>query len=182
MASMLAKRLQESSARIRSDQGPKIFISHQHRDEVIARALVSLLEAALQVDSKRDIRCTSLDDYGLQGGVSTSNVLRAEISGAQAVIGLIGPLNESSPYVFFELGAAWGGRHEKTLPVLIRGATPNDLPGPLKERNALDLARPHSCLRMVRDLSSMTRLQPAELDPERLNDLAKALAVVSRES
>ena len=49
---------------------PRIFVSHRHKDEVVVRALVNLLESAFQIE-KEDVRCTSVQPYTLSPGDRT---------------------------------------------------------------------------------------------------------------
>ena len=70
--------------------GPKIFVSHRHKDEPQARALLELLQASFEI-KKEDIRCTSVPPYKLDAGDKTSERLRAEIAGAEVVLGLLSP-------------------------------------------------------------------------------------------
>ena len=114
----------------------RVFISHDSDDVELAKALVNLLQKSLLLAS-RDIRCSSVDGYRLEGGVSFDEELRIEVHEAELVIGLITPLSLRSLYVAFELGARWG-ISKPMIPILASGATPNHLGGPLSGINALD--------------------------------------------
>jgi hypothetical protein len=46
---------------------PRVFISHRHHHQDIARALIALLEAGLEMKPD-DIRCTSVQGYKLAVG------------------------------------------------------------------------------------------------------------------
>ena len=113
-----------------------VFISHSSKDFEIAKPLIDLLQKALHLRSV-DIRCTSVDGYGMPGGVSNDERLRAEVHDAQLLIGLITPNSLGSAYVFFELGARWGAE-KPMIPLLASGVTPEQLGGPLSGINALD--------------------------------------------
>ena len=56
---------------------PKLFISHRHKDENIARALVDCIKSYFRID-KQDIRCTSVRPYRLPVGENTAERLRKE--------------------------------------------------------------------------------------------------------
>jgi hypothetical protein len=107
------RALQAHSAALRSEaervSWPKIFISHRHKDQEIARALTEALQTAFDI-RPRDIRCTSVQPYRLPFGKNTGERLRDEISHAKAVLGILAPDTSQSSYVMFELGAAWGSR------------------------------------------------------------------------
>jgi hypothetical protein len=135
----------------------RIFISHRHRDERLASALVSVLESAFHI-GKADVRCTSVKPYALPAGERISDRLRADINGAELVIGLIGPETADSRYVLFELGASWG-RGVPTFPVLVRRASKDDIPGPLSERHSVSLDEDASCLQLMDDIAEQTSLQ-----------------------
>ena len=114
----------------------RVFISHSSKDFEIAKPLIDLLQKALHLRSD-DIRCTSVDGYGMPGGVTNDERLRAEVHDAQLLIGLITPNSLGSAYVFFELGARWGAE-KPMIPLLASGITPKRLEGPLAGINALD--------------------------------------------
>ena len=127
--------------------GPKIFVSHRHKDEPQARALLELLQAAFEI-KKEDLRCTSVPPYKLDAGDKTSERLRAEIAGAEVVLGLLSPDASESKYVLAELGAAWGVG-VPTFPLLLRGARFEDVPEPLNERHSLSLERGAECFQLI---------------------------------
>lgn len=115
----------------------KVFISHSHADSGIASRLIDVIETYLRVPPGT-IKCTSVPDYELDLGVLTSEELGLELNSAQLVIALLSPNSINAEWVLFELGAAWG-RNCKTIPLLTGGLTMDDLPGPLKGRNAGEL-------------------------------------------
>lgn len=155
-------------------QDPRIFISHRHKDAAVAAALVSLIEASFDTD-KADIRCTSVQPYALPPGAQVSERLRKDVNRAQLVIGLIGPETSESRYVLFELGASWG-RGVGTFPLLIRGASPEDVPGPLRERLSISLQDEDNCLQLIDDIAEGTSLQRKQGVGGRVAGVAKALA------
>jgi hypothetical protein len=141
-------------------RGPRIFLSHRHKDEPQARALLDLLQAAFEI-RKEDIRCTSVPPYKLDAGDKTSERLRAEIAGAEVVLGMLSPDTSESKYVLAELGAAWGVG-VPTFPLLLRGARFEDVPEPLNERHSLSLERGAECVQLIQDLRRVTSLTARE--------------------
>jgi len=139
---------------------PKIFISHRHKDVEQASALLDLLQAAFEI-GKEDIRCTSVQPYKLNAGEKTSERLRAEIAGAEVVLGLLSPDTADSKYVLAELGAAWGV-NVPTFPLLLRGAEFGNVPEPLNERHSLSLERAAECFQLIQDLKRVTSLKARE--------------------
>ncbi|MEM9271923.1 MAG: SUMF1/EgtB/PvdO family nonheme iron enzyme [Cyanobacteria bacterium P01_F01_bin.143] len=108
----------------------RIFISHSHADQVIAKKLVDYLLAALTVGDA-DIRCTSVSGHKLPPGKNIEGQLKKEINGDIALIGILTQSSLRSQWVLFELGAAWG-MGKLVIPVLGAGVKKEDLPGPLK--------------------------------------------------
>ncbi len=108
----------------------RIFISHSHSDEAIARKLVDYLFATLTVGDT-DIRCTSVPGHRLPPGTNIESQLKKDISGDIALIGLLTQNSLRSRWVLFELGAAWG-MGKLVVPILGPEANKDDLPGPLK--------------------------------------------------
>lgn len=138
-------------------RSPRIFISHRHIDEEVAKALVSLLERSFVI-GPGDIRCTSVHPYKLSPGDRTSEKLKSEIKGAEVVLGILSPEAQDSKYVLAELGAAWGC-DVPTFPLLIRGATYSDVPSPLDERSCLDLRVSANCVQCVEAMSRVASFE-----------------------
>ena len=113
----------------------ELFVSHSSKDVELVGLLVTLLRSALNL-SATGIRCTSVDGYRLPGGADTMEQLRREVHDAQAFIGVVSSASLDSMYVAFELGARWGA-HKHLLPILVPGADPRILSGPLTGINAL---------------------------------------------
>jgi hypothetical protein len=108
----------------------RIFISHSSVDAEVAKALISLIKAGLEVPS-RTIRCTSVDGHKLDGGDVTAEALRADLVSSNVVLGVLTRASVSSSYVLMELGAAWALKKRAML-LIGPGATYADLPGPFK--------------------------------------------------
>lgn len=175
----LARELDEVLAEHgrRISTAPRIFISHRHKDEELAAALVSLLEAAFYLDQS-DVRCTSVQPYALPPGAMISETLKNDINGAELVIGIIGPETSESRYVLFELGAAWA-RGVPTFPVLVRGALANDVPGPLSERHSISLKEESNCLQLVDDIAREITLKRRQGVTGKIAGEAKKLATLA---
>jgi TIR domain len=158
---------------------PRIFISHRHKDQAMAKALIELLETAFVIRSA-DIRCTSVQGYMLTPGERTSEELRSNLAGAELVIGLLSPGTNESNYVLAELGAAWG-QNVTTFPLLVRGATYADVPSPLNERHCVSLESRENCLDLIESVDMKTTLKRRTGVPlARLEKAAKALAAVAK--
>jgi hypothetical protein len=129
---------------------PKIFISHRHKDEPVVSALIDCIEYKFRV-SQEDIRCTSVDPYRLRVGEDTPNRLRAEITDAEVVLGVLTTDTLDSTYVAFELGSAWG-QNVWTCPLLAGGATPAHIPDPIRGLSPLYLSKSADCRKLLSDL------------------------------
>lgn len=141
----------------RSKSAPKLFISHRHKDEAIAAALVDVIRSAFFID-KTDIRCSSVRPYRLPVGERTPDRLRDELGRAEAVIGIVTPDTKESSYVLFELGGAWAQRI-LTCPVFARGGSTADLPDPIRDLNPLSLADARDCQQLLDNLEDATSLK-----------------------
>jgi hypothetical protein len=139
---------------------PRIFISHRHKEEDVAKALVNLLEAAFHIE-KGDIRCTSVQPYRLPAGARTPDRLRAEIRHARVVLGILTPDTKESSYVLFELGASWG-QNIPCFPFLAKGATSADIPSPIGDLHSLQLADESDCHQLINELPHVVGLRRRE--------------------
>jgi hypothetical protein len=128
----------------------EIFVSHSSKDADIAAAIVEMLRAALNIPSV-EIRCTSVNGYRLETGISTDEQLRQEIHEAKVLIGLITSESLKSYYVLFELGARWGAGN--FLAPVLAGVNSRDLPGPLTGRNAINCSDPGQIHQLVDDIA-----------------------------
>jgi len=135
---------------------PRIFVSHRHKDVPVVEALVSVIEAAFQIQT-HDLRCTSVHPYPLRAGERTSDRLRLELHRAEGVLGIVTPDTKDSTYVLFELWAAWG-RGGVTFPLLAFGASTGDVPAPIGDLRTLDLSDEAECHQLIEDLSDVTTL------------------------
>jgi hypothetical protein len=141
------------------NSGRKVFISHSSADADIADALVDLLCTALPL-RRADFLCTSVDGCRLPGGALTSDTLRKELQSCPAFLSLLTRNSISSSYVLFELGARWGcGKHH--IPLLAKGFAADLMKEPLKEMNALNLAKQPQVLQLVSDLAELLRCKAA---------------------
>jgi len=157
---------------------PRIFISHRHKDQAIAKALIDLLDSAFEVQSA-DIRCTSVQGYMLTPGERTSEELRSNLAGAELVMGLLSPDTTESKYVLAELGAAWG-RDVATFPLLARGATYGDVPSTLNERHCTSLESQENCLELIESVAAKTTLSRKPVNVREMAAAATALATAAK--
>ena len=147
----LAAELHDALVAHAAARTPRLFISHRHHHQDIARALIGLLEAGLEIKPD-DIRCTSVQGYKLAVGSQSAASLQADLEGAELVMGIIGPETSKSDYVLFELGAAWG-LNTPTFPLRVRGATFQHVPEVLREKSSLTLEDLSQCLQLLDDIS-----------------------------
>lgn len=112
-----------------------LFISHSSKDSNIASVLVQLLRDSLNL-APDNIRCTSIEGYGLSGGARTDDQLREEVVKAKSFIALITDVSYKSTYVLLEIGARWG-TGLNLIPLLASGATAAIIGDPLEGFHAL---------------------------------------------
>ncbi|MBL8089443.1 MAG: toll/interleukin-1 receptor domain-containing protein [Anaerolineales bacterium] len=136
----------------------KIFISHSSRDSELVSLIVDLIHFSLNLSSK-EIRCTSLDGYGLSAGEDVDNKLREEVLNAEILIGLISKESFESAYVLFELGARWG-QGTKLIPLLSHETTPFDLQGPIKQYHALSCKEEAQLYQLINDIAQTLSIKP----------------------
>lgn len=156
-----------------------LFVSHASADADLAKALVHAVERAFNI-SARQILCSSVEGYRLEGGARTSDTLRAVIATAPAFAAILTPQSIVSSYVLFELGARWGVG-KQISPLLARGATADVVPGPLKELNVLDLAELDQSFQFIDELKAVLGLphEPFSAFRSAVNDLSISAASVT---
>lgn len=138
----------------------KLFISHAHDDALLAAKLVDLIRACVKIDSTA-IRCSSAPGYGLPLG-HISRQIRKELRECNIVLGLITENSIRSDYVAIELGAGW--YLDKAWALLGSEVDYADVPGPLKEHNALLLSNADSLFTMIKEVCQKASLQQEGID------------------
>jgi hypothetical protein len=109
-----------------------IFISHSHSDVSLAKHLVQVIKTSLDTP-KGAIRASSVPGAKLPLGSMPAQQLRGELATAEFVLALITPSSLRSPWVLFELGAAWAGGRQ-TIPLLLGNVEDRvaEMPEPLR--------------------------------------------------
>ncbi len=143
-----------TGARSMAPTTTRIFISHSSADAEVARALINLIKAGLEVPTGA-IRCTSVDGYKLEGGDDAPEVLRENLKGCNVVLGVLTKRSLSSSYVLMELGAAWAFR-KRAIPLFGPGATFKDLPGPFKDIHGLKMDHAPDMASMIETIGKET--------------------------
>ena len=123
-----------------------VFVSHSSQDTWIARQIAREIEAA---GAK-----PFLDEAEVDAGADFEEDILAFLERAHELVVLLTPWALERPYVWAELGAAWGRR----IPIvaLLLGITPGKLqarpgiPVLLKKRNLLQLNDIESYLRQLK--------------------------------
>lgn len=134
-----------------NEQVPLIFISHCHSDQAIAEGLIDLLVEAISID-RTEIRATSVPGHKLPAGCNIGNELQQEITQAEIVLGIITKHVLESPYVLFELGAAWG-LNKRIFPLIAQDVDPDQVLGPIASVLSLSLTNNPDCYQVVVDVS-----------------------------
>jgi hypothetical protein len=131
----------------------RLFISHAHRDQDIARQLVDVITGNLVVPAG-ELRCTSVTGYQLDLGAHAQDDLRRELGSAACVIALLTPNSVANDWVAFELGAAWANTR-RAIPLLAGGLQDKDIPGPLRGAAGGQLTLPETLDRLLDQLREL---------------------------
>jgi hypothetical protein len=135
-----------------------------------------LLRDALNIPAD-NIRCTSIEGYGLSGGARTDEQLRQEIVESESFIAVMTDASSKSSYVLLEIGARWGtGRN--LIPVVASGATTEILGGPLNGLHALSMDKKGDIFTLIDNLASALDRKPNNVAT--YDRLAKRLNQTSR--
>jgi hypothetical protein len=151
----------------------ELFISHSHKDALLAQSLVRVIQQAFQVPYQA-IRCSSVAGYELELGAMTADTLRAELGGAKLVLALLTPNSIDARWVMLELGAAWA-LARTTIP-LVAGDIDDALakmPDPLRTAVSGDLTTPDAVWRLVDDLGEKLGWPKQDRVSEKVNALWK---------
>lgn len=154
----------------------RIFVSHANQDAAVAKALVHMIEGALVVPDGV-IRCTSVDGYRLSPGDHGSETLRSDIEGCDVLVGVLTEQSLASGYVIMELGAAWGQR-KMTCPLLAPTIKFERIPGPLRERHAIQWDKRADLALLMDAIAKATGFSPRSGDRQQVavNDFLSAAA------
>ena len=128
-----------------------IFISHSSKDIKLAEAFVNLLEKSFDSVDRGCIRCTSVEGYKLSFGDMPRDRLVSELQ-ESLIVALLTPRSAETPWVLFELGAAWG-LSRSVLP-LLNGLTYDELPGALQGTIAAQASNSHDVLAIIDEIES----------------------------
>lgn len=128
----------------------RLFISHAHRDQDVAKQLVDVITGNFVVPAD-ELRCTSVPGYQLDLGAHAQDDLRRELGSAACVIALLTPNSVGNDWVAFELGAAWANT-KVSIPLLAGGLQDKDIPGPLRGAAGGQLTLPETIDRVLDQL------------------------------
>ncbi|MBV9946671.1 MAG: toll/interleukin-1 receptor domain-containing protein [Myxococcales bacterium] len=132
----------------------RIFVSHAGNDAQLAKGVIDLIEAGLDVPTGA-IRCTSVDGYRLDGGDDGPEVLRENLKVCSVVLGILTEASLASSYVLMELGAAWAFK-KRAIPLIGAAVKFGDLPGPFKDVHALKIDHEPDMSSLVETLANET--------------------------
>ena len=130
----------------------EVFVSHAHRDQKIAEALVTFLNMGAGIEI-RDIRCTSFAPSGLQAGADINSALRRDLKRCQYFMPLITANAAESDFVSFEIGAAWVLAKE-IVPVVYKLASRQRMPAILSGLLSTDLTNKTALIKLATELTS----------------------------
>lgn len=129
------------------------FISHSHKDERIASALVSFLKLGVGVETK-EIRCTSQLSTGLESGADINQQLLKDIKRCQYFMPLITENSLSSEFVGFEIGAAWALQKENIRPLVYSKSDDIQIPALIKGYVYRNISKLEHLVQLGHDLTT----------------------------
>ncbi len=127
----------------------KIFISHSSKDSDLVKALTIMITGAMKIDQD-EITCTSIVSP-VGSNMPVSEQIKKNLISSKVVLGILTKQSEVSPYVLFELGAAWV--QDKVVALLDKNFKIENIPGPLRDYPALRLEEKSHLISML-ELSS----------------------------
>lgn len=155
-----------------------LFISHSSADVRLVKSFVNFIEKAFVGHNRPQIRCTSVEGYKLSLGDTPKARLPPEIRNS-LVVCLLTPRSLQSPWVLFELGAAWG-LSSQVIP-LLHQVRQDQLPAALNGDIAASLSSRLDVLRMVDQISAELGWpkEGASRIDDALTDLMREVALAS---
>lgn len=145
---------QQPSPTAGATQTTAIFLSHTTADRSTAEDIVTCLVETIDIPPGQ-LRCTSVDGYGLQPGENFDVALHRDLRGARVIVGLLTTEAIGSGWVVMELGAGWG--LGTTICPLLHGELSTDaLPGPLARAHCARTSKPHELAELVKVVAKTT--------------------------
>ena len=129
----------------------EIFLSHAHKDEALAKALVGFLTSAVGLESK-EIRCTSQILTGLSSGARIADQLREDIRRCRFFMPLLTRRSALSEFVSFEIGAAWV-LEKDVIPLIYGLGREKAVPSLLSSFLWRDISKREQLIKLAEDLA-----------------------------
>lgn len=129
----------------------RLFVSHAHKDQEIAVALVKVIETAMEPPPDRkeeSILCSLHPKYGEPEGVNVIEYLREHLKQSTCVLAVLTPNSMKSPWCMFELGGAWT-LATPTYCLLAGELSQEKMPAALKGTDAVQLTAPKEIREML---------------------------------
>jgi hypothetical protein len=121
------------------DTPPRVFITHSSVDRTLAERIVKAVRLGVDVQRNR-IFCSSIDGYGIDVGHDFLQQIHDQLQNTHLVVPLITPAYLDSLFCQWELGAAWV-RGVDMFPILVDPVAPEQLQGPLQQRQVARLTK-----------------------------------------
>ena len=139
-----------------------VFISHAHRDELLAQKLVTVLGAALDL-SRADFFLSSEEGHGVAPAASILESIVGEIRQVSSLLVLLTPTAAQSPWVWLEAGSRLG-HVGKSAPIFV---VPSErcvhLLEPMPDSRCLQLGRDGQVLELVEAVGKSLGRPPLEV-------------------
>jgi hypothetical protein len=141
-----------------------LFISHVHTEGDLAQRIGYWLEQAVPGAAG----FISSDPSEIPAGRNWLNHLEEALRKTRVFILLCSPESIERPWVNFEAGCAYINR-QTIIPVCHSGLTPDNLPLPISQFEAVDISRgPEACRKLVRSVAQLYEVEPRAVDYDRM--------------
>ena len=122
-----------------------------------------------------EIRATSVPGYKLRAGSRVADELQREVAKVRVVLCVATRRVSESPYVLFELGAAWG-LGKPIYPLVTPGIDPAEILGPIASVHRIDLKNIPDCHQLVDDVCRVIKRSKVTGSDARIADKVQRLA------
>jgi hypothetical protein len=141
-----------------------VFISHAHRDELLAQKLATALAAAFDL-SRSDFFLSSEEGHGVAPAASILESVVTEIRGASALVVLLTPTAARSPWVWLEAGSRLGSARASAPVFVVPSERFIHLLEPMPDTRCLMLDKDGEVLELVQAVGRSLDKAPLDVLP-----------------
>jgi PAS domain S-box-containing protein len=158
---------------------PKVFLSHDSRDEKVARVIANTL-ARISLDQ---VGIWFSSDPSPSGGIKPgqvwTNEIESRLMASRVILVLLTPNSLGRPWIYFESGYGFSNRKTQVIPLCL-GITVSDVPFPLKMFQCYEIGNLESLTGFCRKLFNQLHVRfDDEMSSKFLRAAAKNLTSLS---